>query len=104
SMQQCPPGLPWDCAPEPTGWHNRSPTSRYMRPVLRRSPSPRRTIVTVSDHVALPQFIAGVKKRNPGQDEFVQAIQEVAEDIFDFIEDKSQYHEYQILRRIAEPD
>jgi glutamate dehydrogenase (NADP+) len=56
------------------------------------------------DHVDLDGFIAGVKRRNPGQDEFVQAVQEVAEDIFDFIQDKNDYHEYQILRRIAEPD
>ena len=55
-------------------------------------------------HVDFPRFMEGVKKRNPGQDEFVQAVQEVAQDIFDFIEDKEQYHEAQILRRIAEPD
>jgi len=60
--------------------------------------------VATSDHVDLERFIAGVTKRNPGQPEFVQAVQEVAEDIFDFIADKEQYHEYQILRRIAEPD
>ena len=58
----------------------------------------------VSDHVDLPTFIEGVKKRNPGQSEFVQAVQEVAEDIFDFIADKEEYHSQQILRRIAEPD
>lgn len=58
----------------------------------------------VSDHVGLAQFIEGVKKRNPAQPEFVQAVQEVAEDIFDYIQDKVAYHEYQILRRIAEPD
>jgi glutamate dehydrogenase (NADP+) len=46
----------------------------------------------------------GVQRRNPHQPEFVQAVQEVAEDIFDFIEDKEEYHEAQILRRIAEPD
>ena len=60
--------------------------------------------MSVSDHVDLNQFIAGVKRRNPGQPEFVQAVQEVAEDIFDYIQDKEHYHEYQILRRIAEPD
>ncbi len=60
--------------------------------------------MSVSDHVGLSQFIEGVKRRNPGQPEFVQAVQEVAEDIFDYIQDKVQYHEYQILRRIAEPD
>jgi glutamate dehydrogenase (NADP+) len=57
-----------------------------------------------SDHVDLNGFIEGVRRRNPGQDEFVQAVTEVAEDIFDFIRDKEQYHRYQILRRIAEPD
>ncbi len=60
--------------------------------------------MAVSDHVDLPQFIAGMKKRNPGEDEFVQAVQEVAEDVFEFIEDKEEYHHYQILRRMAEPD
>ncbi len=60
--------------------------------------------MAVSDHVNLDAFIGGVRKRNPGQDEFVQAVQEVAEDVFDFIRDKEQYHEYQILRRMAEPD
>ncbi len=35
-------------------------------------------------HVDLPTFMEGVKKRNPGQDEFVQAVQEVAQDVFDF--------------------
>ena len=60
--------------------------------------------MAVSDHVDLNQFIEGVKKRNPGQPEFVQAVQEVAQDVFEFIQDKEEYHEYQILRRIAEPD
>lgn len=60
--------------------------------------------MAINDHVNLAQFMEGVKRRNPGQPEFVQAVQEVAEDIFDFIADKETYHEYQILRRIAEPD
>ena len=60
--------------------------------------------MAVSDHVDFPTFMEGVKKRNPGQTEFIQAVQEVAQDIFEFIEDKEEYHEAQILRRIAEPD
>ena len=60
--------------------------------------------MAVKEHVDLDRFIAGVKARNPGQPEFVQAVQEVSQDIFEFIKDKKQYHEYQILRRIAEPD
>lgn len=60
--------------------------------------------MAVQDHVNLVQFMDGVRRRNPSQPEFVQAVQEVAQDIFEFIEDKEEYHHYQILRRIAEPD
>jgi len=55
-------------------------------------------------HVDKHGFMEGVKRRNPGQAEFIQAVQEVADDIFDFIADKEDYHRWQILRRIAEPD
>jgi len=58
----------------------------------------------VSDHVDLEQFMQGLRRRNPGQTEFHQAVQEVAEDVFEYIADKEEYHEYQILRRMAEPD
>jgi glutamate dehydrogenase (NADP+) len=60
--------------------------------------------MAITDHVDFNGFMEGVKRRNPHQDEFVQAVQEVAEDIFDFIADKEEYHSAQILRRIAEPD
>ncbi len=60
--------------------------------------------MAVSDHVGFEEFMEGVKQRNPGQPEFVQAVREVSEDVFDYISDKVEYHEYQILRRIAEPD
>ena len=57
-----------------------------------------------NDHVDLTTFMQGVSKRNAGQSEFIQAVQEVAADIFDFMEGKERYHKEQILRRIAEPD
>ena len=60
--------------------------------------------MAVADHVGLERFMEGVRKRNPGQPEFHQAVQEVAGDVFEFIADKEAYHRYQILRRIAEPD
>ncbi len=60
--------------------------------------------MAVSDHVDLQQFMDGVRRRNPGEVEFHQAVYEVAMNVFDFIADKEVYHEYQILRRIAEPD
>src|SRR4051812_26865250 len=60
--------------------------------------------MAISDHVDFEGFIAGVARRNAGQPEFVQAVTEVAQDIFEFIADKEEYHQYQILRRITEPD
>ncbi len=60
--------------------------------------------MAVSNHVNLEQFMTGVKRRNPGETEFHQAVYEVAQYVFDYIKDKEKYHEYQILRRIAEPD
>jgi len=60
--------------------------------------------MSAQEHVDLEGFIAGVKRRNPGQSEFIQAVTEVAQDIFPFIEGKEDYHRWQILRRIAEPD
>ncbi|MXP09116.1 NADP-specific glutamate dehydrogenase [Alteriqipengyuania halimionae] len=53
---------------------------------------------------SLDTFMEGLRQRNPGQDEFVQAVHDVAQDIWGWIEDKPRYHEAEILRRIAEPD
>lgn len=52
----------------------------------------------------LQRFINGVKKRNPGEGEFHQAVSEVAETIFPYIADKPIYHQMQIMERMAEPD
>jgi glutamate dehydrogenase (NADP+) len=52
----------------------------------------------------ITEFMEGVQRRNPGEGEFHQAVQEVAESIFPYIADKPKYHEWEILRRIAEPD
>ncbi len=60
--------------------------------------------MAVSDHVNLSQFMDGLRRRNPGETEFHQAVYEVASNVFDYISDKEIYHEMQILRRIAEPD
>ncbi|MBX9815155.1 MAG: NADP-specific glutamate dehydrogenase [Sphingomonas sp.] len=60
--------------------------------------------MAVSDHVDFDRFMEGVARRNPGQHEFIQAVQEVAQDVFEFIADKEDYHAQQILRRMAEPD
>ncbi|MFT5218438.1 MAG: glutamate dehydrogenase (NADP+) [Planctomycetota bacterium] len=54
--------------------------------------------------VYLKRFINGVKKRNPGEKEFHQAVSEVANTIFPYIADKPIYHKMQIMERMAEPD
>jgi len=59
---------------------------------------------TDKTEVYLKRFINGIKKRNPGEREFHQAVSEVAETIFPYIADKPIYHKMQILERMAEPD
>ncbi len=60
----------------------------------------------MSDHntTDLETFMEGVRQRNPHQEEFIQAVEEVAENVFDFIADKPEYQQASIMRRIAEPD
>ena len=52
----------------------------------------------------LATFTEGVRKRNPGEEEFHQAVQEVAADVLPYIADKPKYQKWQVMRRIAEPD
>ena len=60
--------------------------------------------MTVQNVPNLETFMGGVRKRNPGEDEFQQAVQEVAADIIPFITDKPEYQKWEVLRRMAEPD
>ena len=48
--------------------------------------------------------MAGLKKRNPGHQEFRQAVQEVAESVIPYINAHPKYREAQILERLTEPD
>ncbi len=50
------------------------------------------------------RFMEGLKRRNPGETEFHQAVYEVVQSIFPYIADKPHYHQKQILERMAEPD
>lgn len=49
-------------------------------------------------------FMAGLRKRNPGETEFHQAVLEVTESLMPFILDHPKYREAQILERLTEPD
>ncbi|MCF8332027.1 MAG: NADP-specific glutamate dehydrogenase [Bacteroidales bacterium] len=50
------------------------------------------------------EFMAKIKAKNPGEQEFHQAVHEVAESLIPFIEENPQYKEAKVLERIAEPE
>ncbi len=52
----------------------------------------------------LDHFMNGLRRRNPGETEFHQAVYEVAAHIIPFIQDKPEYQEAKILERLTEPD
>ncbi len=52
----------------------------------------------------LDRFMNGLIRRNPGEEEFHQAVHEVAATIIPFIHDKPHYRKARILERMTEPD
>jgi glutamate dehydrogenase/leucine dehydrogenase len=50
------------------------------------------------------KFLAMIKAKNPGENEFHQAVMEVAESLIPFIEENPKYKHAKILERIAEPE
>ena len=52
----------------------------------------------------LERFMQGLVKRNPGEPEFHQAVQEVAESLIPFILENPKYRDARILERMTEPD
>lgn len=49
-------------------------------------------------------FMAGLRKRNPGEGEFHQAVREVVETIIPFTAEHTKYRDAYILERMTEPD
>ncbi len=49
-------------------------------------------------------FMKGLKKRNPHEPEFHQAVREVAETLFPYLDAHPKYREARILERMTEPD
>ena len=50
------------------------------------------------------QFLEEVAQRNPGQPEFLQAVTEVMESLWPFIENNPKYAEHALLERLVEPE
>ncbi len=56
------------------------------------------------EDLSLEHFMAGLKKRTPGETEFHQAVYEVAESVIPFILENPKYRQAGILQRMTEPD
>ncbi len=50
------------------------------------------------------KFMHGLVRRNPGEEEFHQAVQEVAETLMPFLLENRKYYDANILERMTEPD
>ncbi len=61
-------------------------------------------MTTSSFQSEIEHFMAGLKRRNPGETEFQQAVHEVASNIIPYLHDKPKYQRMQILERLCEPD
>lgn len=50
------------------------------------------------------EFMESVRRKNPGEAEFLQAVQEVVETVWDYYMDNPQYQKARILERMTEPE
>ena len=55
-------------------------------------------------YASVGQFLEHVAQRNPGQPEFLQAVTEVMESLWPFIEKHPRYAEHGLLERLVEPE
>ncbi|SDM19706.1 glutamate dehydrogenase (NADP+) [Oryzisolibacter propanilivorax] len=55
-------------------------------------------------HQSVGQFLEYVAQRNPGQPEFLQAVTEVMESLWPFIEKHPRYADHGLLERLVEPE
>src|SRR5574344_2993585 len=60
--------------------------------------------MTSSTLPSLSQFLEDVSRRNPGQPEFLQAVTEVLESLWPFIEKNPKYADFALLERLVEPE
>ncbi|XP_067043878.1 NADP-specific glutamate dehydrogenase-like [Acropora muricata] len=53
---------------------------------------------------SVEQFLDLVKKRNPGENEFLQAVEEVVSSVWEFIQENPVFIQQRILERLVEPE
>ena len=61
-------------------------------------------VIRLSADQEIEAFMKGLRKRNPGEPEFHQAVQEVTESLMPFLLQRPEYRKAQILERMTEPD
>jgi glutamate dehydrogenase (NADP+) len=68
--------------------------------------SPKGVIMTgpLSASKEIEEFMSGLRRRNPAEPEFQQAVQEVVETVMPYVLDNRQYYDNRILERMTEPD
>lgn len=59
---------------------------------------------TLNVEQELDRFMHGLIRRNPGEEEFHQAVNEVAATIIPYVHDKPHYRKARVLERMTEPD
>ena len=52
----------------------------------------------------IKEFMESVRMKNPGEDEFLQAVEEVVETVWDFYQQNPHYKKAKILERMTEPE
>ncbi|MCW3807269.1 NADP-specific glutamate dehydrogenase [Plebeiibacterium marinum] len=52
----------------------------------------------------IKEFIDTVRMKNPGEDEFLQAVEEVVETVWEFYQENPHYQKAKILERMTEPE
>jgi glutamate dehydrogenase (NADP+) len=55
-------------------------------------------------NISMDSFLSSIRNLNPGEEEFYEAVKEVVESIWDFLEEHPKYQKANILRRITEPE
>jgi glutamate dehydrogenase (NADP+) len=55
-------------------------------------------------NLEMKAFIEDVKAKNPGEDEFLQAVEEVVESVWDYYQKNPRYRNARVLERMVEPE
>ena len=55
-------------------------------------------------YTSIEQFMEYVQSKNPGENEFHQAVHEVTESLWEYLQNNPHYAYYKVLDRMVEPE